>query len=223
MSNSSNFIVGSPFGVLNLDGSFSFSQSNNALYTGTGNVTVTSNLTIGNLNNNSNAVSFIGPSTGQYKLTMPSINNTSNTLPYGMNSLTISQNGQASFSPAEFIGVQNFTGSNGVYSAPTLLTNTMMVTIQTYTQANGLIQVFPTTTGASSGTPVFNKILSVTGLIFNNSQLLSGVTLIAGSSISSDMKTINLSAVQSTSIILGGSTLSPAPSGLSVQVTIIGY
>ena len=225
MSNAtnSNFNLGTAVGTINYDGSFCFSQSNNSLFTGSGNVTITSNLTLGNLNNNSNAATLLGPATGQYKLTLPSTSNTSNTLPYAQNSITIAQNGQASFTPAEFIGVQSFVSdSNGITGPPSLLTNTMMVTFQTFTQANGLIQLFPTTTGTSSGTAIFSKILCVTGMIYNNSQLLSGVTYIGGKVISSDNKTVSLTATQGATVVLGGSVISPAPAGLMVQITIVG-
>jgi len=195
--------------------------SSNTLFTGQGNLYVGSNLTVGTIAGGSNgpAATFQGPTTGLYKLTLPSTSNSSNTLPYVQNSLTISQTGQCSFTPAEFTAV-NASLSNG--AAPTLLTQTQLVTFLTVTGTNGLITIYPTSTGTSSGTPIFaNKILSVQGLVWANALTLNTATILTGVSMSTTQ--IQLLATQSTGIILGGSAINYAPSNLTVTITVIGY
>lgn len=194
--------------------------SSNTLFTGQGNLYVGSNLTVGTIAGGSNgpAATFLGPATGQYRLTLPSTSNGS-TLPYVQNSLTISQTGQCSFTPAEFTAV-NASLSNG--APPTLLTQTQLETFITVTGTNGLVTIYPTSTGTSSGTPLFaNKILSVQGLVWANALTLNTATILTGVSMSTTQ--IQLLATQSTGIILGGSAINYSPSGLTVTVTVIGY
>lgn len=224
MSNStaSNFNVGATTIAINYDGSLGLGTSNMVL-TGSGNMTVGNSVSFAtsNLGSNGPSTTIYGPASGAYKLILPSTSNSSNVLPYVQNTLTIAQNGQATFNPAEFTMV---LASLSNAAPPSLLTSTQLVTFKTVTQSNGQIVVYPTSTGTSSGTALFtNAILSVSGLVWNNTSLLSGVTIIAGSVISTDLKTITCTATQSTSIILGGSALSPAPAGLGVTLTVIGY
>ena len=197
--------------------------TSNTLFQGSGNLYVGSNLTLGTIvgGSNSPSCSLLAPQNGAYKIQMPSTSNNSNILPFAQNSLTISQSGVGSWSPAEFTAV-SASLSNG--AAPTLLTNTQLMTFNCVTGSNGLVTVYPTSTATASGTAVFpNAILSVQGFVWNNTSNISGVTLLAGLNKSSDNKTVTLVATQSTSVLLGGSALTLAPAGLSCSVTVIGY
>lgn len=197
--------------------------SSNTLFQGSGNLYVASNLTLSTIAGGSNApsCSFLAPQTGGYKIQMPSTSNNSNILPYVQNSLTVSQSGIGSWAPAEFTAV-SASLSNG--ASPTLLTNTQLMTFNTVTGAQGIVTVYPTTTGTASGTSMFpNAILSVQGMVWNNTSNISGITLLAGITKSSDNKTINMVACQGTGVVLGGSALNVAPAGLQVSITVIGY
>lgn len=187
--------------------------TSNVVNTGPGNLTVGSTVSLLGASNGS--VTLSAPNTtNPYNIKLPNI--TGSNLPYPANTITLNSTGQATFSPAEFTAV--LYSPDGVAPA-NLVTNTFLYNCWATTNSSG--QATANLINSSSNA-LFSTVTGINALALNKGSNVSSVTLVGGYSLSSDKKTLIVTAVQSTNILLGGSALTTA-SNIPISITVTGY
>lgn len=90
------------------------------------------------------------------------------------------------------------------------------------TTNNGVATFYPTTTGASSGTSLFQAIQSVLLTAKTNTAIAVGVPTVAIKSIAADCRSLTANAVTGTVLGILGATVLFAPDGTEVMALIWG-
>lgn len=110
-----------------------------------------------------------------------------------------------------------------IYNSTTPFTNAILWQATANTVNGGTVTFYPTTTNTATGTALFTTIVNVSANPWNNTANATSVQVVGGKSISADLRTVVFNVVQGTTVALGGTTMTFAPSGIQVMCAIVGF
>lgn len=102
------------------------------------------------------------------------------------------------------------------------LLNTKIFTATAVTVSNGTVTFYPTSTGTSTGAPLFTQITTIQCSPWANTSTATSIPNIAGKYVSADLSTLVFNVTTGQTVVLGGASTVAASNGIPCMCLVLG-